>query len=115
MPVRAFSAFYQGKEKEKQYQLAIALKQFIPPGSRVALYSNEEQYFLANLSSCDLKKYSYSFITYLPDDKIYASADYVIFDKIHVPDTARMRLVYNINYAAEIKPGIYIFKKNVTP
>lgn len=99
-------------EKEAQYKLAAKLNEIIPDTAKVALYSNEEQYYLANLKSCDLKKYSYAFITYLSDDKIYEKADYVIFDRIHIPDTNRLREVYDIHFFKDVEKEVFIYKKS---
>lgn len=113
MPARAFYSFIGTKEKDRQYETAKALKQIIGHGTHVALYSGEEQYFLAALQSCDLKKYSYGFITYMADDKIYEKADYVVFDTLHIPDTARLRTVYRMQPDTVLGTGVIVMKREI--
>ncbi len=113
MPARAFYSFIGTGEKARQYETAAQLKTIIRPEAPVAVYSGEEQYFLAGLHSCDLKKYSYGFITYMPDDKIYEKADYVVFDTLHIPDTARLRTVYHQYPDTVLSTGVIVLKRQM--
>ena len=110
LPIRTYVSFVTQQERLEQYKLARALKAIIPPSAKVALNSNEEQYYLSNLKPCDLKNSSYAFISFLTDDLIYLKADFVIFDFNHIPDTLRLKNVYHFAYYKSINSKVLIYK-----
>jgi hypothetical protein len=48
----------------------------------------------------------------MPDDKIFAKADFIVFDTNHVPDTNRIKEVYSLFYYRSAEPGIVIYKSS---